>query len=280
MSFNETKHHGTEDFPFELYEIDHTHPKYEMAMHWHYNIEIIRVLRGKLSVTLNNKKFDLLGGETALVNSETIHGAIPDDCEYDCIVFNLAFLKNGNAVCDSFIDNLLNHHASLLDMISSPETDGVIERLFSAFKGRAEGYQFKVIGAINELIGLLKEKKAYSYQVESLSEKDEKSVVKLKKILFFIRENFDKDLTLDDMALASGFSTKYFCSFFKNMTGKTPIGYLNAYRVERASRKLIGSDMAITQIAYTCGFNDLSYFIKTFKQIKGCTPKTYRKNLG
>ena len=63
------------------------------------------------------------------------------------------------------------------------------------------------------------------------------------------------------------------------MTGKTPIEYLKDYRVERAARKLLGSDMPITQIAYTCGFNDLSYFIKTFKKIKGCTPKNYRKRL-
>lgn len=278
MSFNETKQHGTEDFPFELYKIDHTHPKYEMAMHWHYNVEIIRVLNGKLSVTLNNRKFEALEGETVFVNSETLHGAIPTDCVYDCIVFNLAFLKSGNVACDLFLDSLLNHHAYIFDKINSAFTDGVINRLFSVLDERSDGFQFKVFGAINELIGLLKEKKLFTYQVDGLGEKDDKNVAKLKRILAFIRENFDKDLTLDDMASAVDFSTKYFCSFFKNTTGKTPIEYLNDYRVERAARKLLGSDMPITQIAYTCGFNDLSYFIKTFKRIKGCTPKNYRKN--
>ena len=79
------------------------------------------------------------------------------------------------------------------------------------------------------------------------------------------------------MADAVGFSTKYFCNFFKNMTGKTPVGYLNVYRIEKACKKLLTTDMPITQIAYTCGFNDLSYFIKIFKQIKNCTPKQFRK---
>ncbi len=278
MSFNETKQHGTEDFPFELYKIDHTHPKYEMAMHWHYNVEIIRVLKGKLSVTLNNRKFDVFEGETVFVNSETLHGAIPSDCVYDCIVFNLAFLKSGNVACDLFLDSLLNHHAYIFDKINSPYTDGVINRLFSVLDERSDGFQFKVLGAINELIGVLKENQLFTYQVDGLGEKDDKNVAKLKRILAFIRENFDKDLTLDDMASAVDFSTKYFCSFFKNTTGKTPVEYLNDYRVERAARKLLGSDMPITQIAYTCGFNDLSYFIKTFKRIKGCTPKNYRKN--
>ncbi|MBQ7373176.1 MAG: helix-turn-helix transcriptional regulator [Clostridia bacterium] len=279
MSYNETKQHGTADFPFELYEINQTHPKYEMAMHWHYNVEIIRVKKGKLSITLDNRKFTANQGETVFVNSETLHGAIPTDSEYDCVVFNLAFLKTGNVSCDSFLDNLLNHNAVISDKINSPLYQTAISKLFSALKTREDGFQFKVFGAVNELIGALKENNDFSYKIDGLNQKDEKNVAKLKRILAFIRENFDKELTLDDMANASGFSTKYFCSFFKNMTGKTPISYLNDYRIERASRKLLASDLPITQIAFSCGFNDLSYFIKTFKKLKGCSPKIYRKIL-
>ena len=279
MSYNETKQHGTADFPFELYEIDHTHPKYEMAMHWHYNVEIIRVKKGELLITLDNKKILAKKGDIVFVNSETLHGAIPSDCEYDCVVFNLAFLKTGNVACDSFLDSLLNHNAIVLERITSLAGKTAINKLFSALKTRENGFQFIVFGAVNELIGSLKENIDYSYKIDGLTQKDEKNVAKLKRILSFIRDNFDKELTLDDMANASGLSTKYFCSFFKNMTGKTPFGYLNDYRIERASRKLLGSDLPITQIAFSCGFNDLSYFIKTFKKIKGCSPKLYRKNL-
>ena len=277
MSFNEVKIHGTEDFPFELYEIDFSHPKYEMAHHWHSNVEIIRVLSGSLSVTLNNKTFLASDGETVFVNSETVHGATPNNCVYECIVFNLNFLKTGNIVCDGFLDDLCEHHAYLFDKIGNEKTNPTIERLFKSIRDKKEGYQFLVIGAINELIGILKENKLYTYQVEGLGENENKNVVKLKTVLQFIRQNFDKEITLDDMADAVGFSTKYFCNFFKNMTGKTPVGYLNVYRIEKACKKLLTTDMPITQIAYSCGFNDLSYFIKTFKQIKNCTPKQYRK---
>ena len=53
------------------------------------------------------------------------------------------------------------------------------------------------------------------------------------------------------------------------MTRKSPVEYLNLYRIERASRKLLNSDMSVTDVAFACGFNDLSYFIKTFKAVKG-----------
>ena len=92
-----------------------------------------------------------------------------------------------------------------------------------------------------------------------------------------MRSNYDSQITLDDMAEAAGMSPKYFCYFFKEMTAKTPIEYLNLYRIEKASRKLINSDTSVTDIAYSCGFNDLSYFIKTFKHIKGKTPAKFRK---
>ena len=95
-------------------------------------------------------------------------------------------------------------------------------------------------------------------------------------MLKYIRDNFASEITLDDMARQAGLSTKYFCAFFKNMTGTTPVKYLLAYRVERAARKLLGTDESITRIAYDCGFNDLSYFIKTFKDVKRITPKNYR----
>ena len=67
------------------------------------------------------------------------------------------------------------------------------------------------------------------------------------------------------------------CKFFKNMTRKTPVDYLVAYRVEKASRKLLSTDMSVTDIAFAAGFNDLSYFIKTFKKLKGKTPADFRK---
>jgi AraC-like DNA-binding protein len=62
------------------------------------------------------------------------------------------------------------------------------------------------------------------------------------------------------------------------MTTKTPVEYLNTYRIERASGMLLNSGKSVTDIAFSCGFNDLSYFIKTFKSIKGITPAKFRKS--
>ena len=62
------------------------------------------------------------------------------------------------------------------------------------------------------------------------------------------------------------------------MTNKTAFEYLIDYRIEQASKKLISTDESVTTICLDCGFNNLSYFIKTFKERKGVSPSEYRKN--
>ena len=69
----------------------------------------------------------------------------------------------------------------------------------------------------------------------------------------------------------------YFCRLFKAVTDKTPMEYLNSYRIEKAAAKLLSTDESVTDIAYSCGFNDLSYFIKVFRDFKGISPKQFRK---
>ena len=142
MIYNELKQHGTDDFPFELYCVSTQHPKYEMAFHWHSNLEMIRVKKGELSLTLDNRQALLKEGEIAFINSETVHGATPKACEYECIVFNLSFLKTGNASCDGFIENLLSHNVFLNEFPKDEAIVALVKRIFEEIGGgQAERYK-------------------------------------------------------------------------------------------------------------------------------------------
>ncbi len=279
MVYNELMQHGTEDFPIELYHTEKNHPKYEMASHWHTHIEIIKILEGELNVRLYNNEYQAKKGDVVFVNSETVHGASPVDCVYECIVMHLEMLSVKDASCRNFIDALLNQEYKIQEFIPYSDSDfhKEVNNLFYAMNHPEAGYKFTVIGALYNLFAaIINNNMYYAADTKTQFPKD-KNIPKLKKVLTFIRNNFDKPITLDDMAEYAGMSPKYFCSFFKNMTRKTPIEYLNTYRVERAARKLLNSDLSVTEIAYSCGFNDLSYFIKTFKATKGITPVKFRK---
>lgn len=280
MSYNELKQHGTEDFPIELYHIDSSDARYEMSSHWHGEIEIIRVLDGVLNIRLNNNTYRAKKGDVIFVNSETVHGAVPENCVYECIDFHLDFLPASDGGSRYFVDSLINHEY-LINEYCTPEQKeycSAVNALFECMKNKSSGYKFKVIGALYSLFGTIIDMHLYSQSSGAASISADKNVPKLKNVLFFIRNNYDSPITLSDMAEAAGMSPKYFCYFFKDMTAKSPIEYLTGYRIEKASRKLLNSDLSVTDIAFSCGFNDLSYFIKTFKAIKGITPNRYRKS--
>ena len=91
---NEARLRGTYDFPFEFHHIESNHPRYVMSYHWHVEYEIIRILKGSLTVTLNEKSFIAMPGDIIFVHSGILHSGIPEDCVYQCIVFDgNTFLK-------------------------------------------------------------------------------------------------------------------------------------------------------------------------------------------
>lgn len=280
MSFNELKQRGTADFPIELYRIDKTHAQYEMTSHWHGENELIRVRSGKLSVKLNNNIYTLTAGDCVFVNSETVHGAIPEECEYDCVVFDAsAFLvsfSKGTSPLSSFLGGtlLINEYFPA----SAKNVCDAFDHLINSLENEDNiGKKYTVTGAVYTLFGVIMSGGYFFSHEHSPAVQSEKNVAKLKKVLFHISERYDTKLTLDELAQIADMSAKYFCAFFKEMTRQSPFEYINSYRTDRASKLLLSTDMSITDIAFSCGFSDLSYFIKTFKLLKGTTPGAFRK---
>jgi AraC-like DNA-binding protein len=279
MSYNELEQRGTADFPIEYYYIDETHTRYDMSAHWHSEMEIIRILDGRLTVKLNDRTYNAKQGDIVIVNSEMVHGAFPEDCKYECIVFHIDFFHIDNYSCRYFFESLLNHEYLIKEFNEKDNSEFcmAIDSLFETIRKKSSGYKFAVIGALYRLFGVIIDEHRYSAVNGQDNIFADKNVPKLKKVLTYVRENYDKQISLDDMSKAAGMSPKYFCYFFKEMTGKTPVEYLNGYRIEKASRKLLYTDLSVTEIAFASGFNDLSYFIKTFKNMKNTTPAKFRK---
>ena len=80
---NEDRLRGTYEFPFEFHHIENTHPRYVMSYHWHVEYEIIRILQGSLTVTLDEKSFKAIPGDVIFVHSGILHSGIPDELSAD-----------------------------------------------------------------------------------------------------------------------------------------------------------------------------------------------------
>jgi AraC-like DNA-binding protein len=98
----------------------------------------------------------------------------------------------------------------------------------------------------------------------------------LRKVERFIWENFSRKISLQEIAGISGFSAPYFSTIFKEEMGENLCNYLNRLRVEKASYLLITTDLPLSEISGSCGFEDQSWFSKIFKNYTGMSPGKYR----
>jgi AraC-like DNA-binding protein len=101
---------------------------------------------------------------------------------------------------------------------------------------------------------------------------------RIEKTFEYINQNFDKSITLTEVAKLASMSEVSFSRFFKQRTGNTFIDSLNEVRLGHATRILIETTQNISEVAYDCGFNNISNFNRIFKKKKGCTPKEFRES--
>lgn len=276
---NEDRPRGTYEFPFEFHHIDENHPRYIMSYHWHVEYEIIRILSGEFTVTLDEKSFKATQGDVIFVHSGILHSGIPVNCVYQCIVFDMNVFLKLNSVCADYIQKIVHQDILIFHHFDNryPDVPGIVNSLFHAMEEKKTGYELSVIGQFYHFFGIVFGNHYY-LDSQPKARRDYKRILQLKQVVEFIEKNYASPLTLSQLSESVSMSPKYFCRFFSEMTHQTPMDYLNRQRIEQACYELSTTGDSITDIAYRNGFNDLSYFIRTFKKYKGTTPGKYNKS--
>ncbi|OMF22889.1 hypothetical protein BK133_25205 [Paenibacillus sp. FSL H8-0548] len=99
----------------------------------------------------------------------------------------------------------------------------------------------------------------------------------IEKVIDFIRKNYTKDISLDDIAVQAQMSSNYLSTFFKQETGETFIEYLTRLRVDKAKTLMMNAQLRLYEIAQMVGYQDVKYFSRLFKRMVGVTPAEYRQ---
>ncbi len=121
-----------------------------------------------------------------------------------------------------------------------------------------------ISAALNEFIDLV-----YSSQ-------DAKKMTQIRPAINYIDANYDKPVTLSEIAKASYLSVSRLAHVFKEQMGITIVDYLTSVRIERAKQLLLATDQNCTEICFQVGYNNQSYFTRTFKELVGMTPRRFR----
>lgn len=106
--------------------------------------------------------------------------------------------------------------------------------------------------------------------------KQNKSAAKMQEVSRFMITNFQHKISLDEVAQYVGMNRSSFCTFFKREKGKSFFTFLNEYRIDCSCLMLRETEKSIADICYATGFDDVPYYNRTFKKLKGETPKDYR----
>lgn len=267
----ENKKRGSIDFPFELYHVDLSHPRYRMPLHWHLEHELILVRQGSFALSLSGSILNLRPGDCVWIDEGVVHGGIPDECVYECLVFSIPAILHGATAYERYAEAFLVNYSGCFPCGS--ETAGLAARVFDAMLAARPGFELTTVGLLWQMIGSMLNTQTPQDRLSA----NPAHILWLKNVLYFIRTRFDSSISLEELAAVAGMSPGYFCRAFSRITGKTPIAYLNYYRIEVAGERLLTTDESITSIAFSCGFNDASYFCKNFKLEKGLSPSRYRK---
>lgn len=274
-SLHEDKKRGKFDFPIELYYVDSSYPRYQMPLHWHLEYELILVLSGRLHLSIDGKQYLLEAGDSAWISDGAIHGGEPENCVYECVVFDLAALLRDTPLCTKSAKEFLTHSSSYTGKLEKNSINAQLtDKIFEAMEKEQNGYEWVTVGLLWQLMGnMLK----FHNNSSSNYNQSRQQITKMKAVLTYIRDNYETQITLEELAKIAGMSSRYFCRAFCAMTGKTPIAYLNYYRIECAGEFLKLTNKTVTEIAISCGFSDMSYFSKQFRRYKKLTPSQYRK---
>ncbi len=261
-----------DDLPFRMFIFEGRDGNYKVTKHWHHSVEIFLVQEGKIDFYINNSHLSLERQDFVLVNSNEVHSIecpnpnitivlqIPAEAfeEYMGEESYVNFEKKGEA-----------QNKRLTQLVIS---------MFSIYEKQEYGYSLKVKSQFYELLYLLvTEFKTETMDKEVLRQK--RQLDKLSKVTQYMRENYDQDLKLDQVAARFGFSPTYLSRIFQKYAQVNYRTYLIDLRVKYAVRELVGTKGEIGEIAMKHGFPDSRAFSKAFKKRYGCLPSEYRKCL-
>lgn len=254
--------------------------------HWHNYVEMLLVTKGDYLLEINLENHILKEGDICILNSEELHqitglctGAVHEVILFHPQILSFSYADEWE---ETYIAPYLNQ-ALVFRNILPPSGEGYSE-ILSAYRSlmnealrQADGWYIKCKLLLLELFRLMAEHRMLLPAKEAVSEADSRKINRYKTIVSYIEAHYGEPVSLQQLADTIPCNSQYLCRFFREIAGMSPIRYLIVYRLERASELLLRTKKPVTEIAFDCGFDNISYFIRKFKAVKGCTPKEYRE---
>lgn len=294
----ENKPHGTKSYPYTQYYIHTPRKAFHIPVHWHDEVEIIYIKKGRITIFIQEEVFHATSGDLFFVNTGELHFMESDDMtvEYYTLLFPLEFLsfQTEDALEEEvflplrqkkllFPVQIEELHEDTDAKINSKNTIGkkagdrkeeiikMIQEVIRVNDEKAIGYQLRTRILWLEVIEFFIKEAAFkqaNYVNNTGMQRD---------LITFIQKHYTEKITLGMLAEEFHLSEKYISWYFKEHFSISFMQYVSHLRMTRAKDLLTTTEMSITEVALSCGYPSVNLFIRSFKEIHHVTPLQYRK---
>lgn len=282
MQYREATQHTKPGFPYITYlctiPLDFDH----VGLHWHDQMELVYIKKGSGTVTVNLIPYPVSAGYIVPILPGELHAIYGDpgcSMEYENIIFSLTLLDTADETdwCHTHIIEALRRGTLTFHRPICPGTafhdavSGALDTADAACERMERGYSLIVKSQLFLFLHAL-----YTFREDSTPSNHSRHAKALKPVIAWIKAHFQENLSVSEAAKLTGYSPAHFMRIFHQETGQTFLQFLNDYRLGAASYYLKETDDPIGKIASECGFDNFSYFIRSFKRKYGVSPRQYR----
>ncbi len=238
---------------------------------WHENTEIVYCVSGSGYVKINDRVIDIAKGDLVVINSEMFHSVHSWDLvtpmQYLCVTIDRSFcMTSGIATTDLSFREKIQDEALAKAFLAIYDAYNVYLKTKAFYRAalvRARALEFMFL-------------LCRDYLIEETNPSASNRSTVVHKAMVYIKQNLSSKLTLDDIARSAGISKNHLSREFKKVSGQTVFAMILQLRCD-AARRLIEQGVSVSEAARAYGFENLSYFTRTFKRYHQGTPSHYIK---
>lgn len=276
--------HGSALLPIACYEDDVN--RLDIPWHWHVELEAVVVTRGRAILTAGAERYLVGEGEGVFINSGVLHTTRPlgePECQVRWTVFHPRLVGGSldSVFWADYVQPLMNDggRKGVHFDGSAPWHGEAVRAVEAAWRSCVEeppGYEFQIRGALSELVFLLTSHRPA--EASRPSGKALREEERIKVMLQYIQEHYASPLSTAAIARSAMVSESECLRCFRSVIGTPPVQYVKQFRLQKAAELLVSTSWSVSEIGAQCGYEDASYFTKTFREEKGVTPSAYRES--
>ena len=283
FELKENKPHGTKNDPFSTYHIKNAGRSFQIPVHWHDELEIIYVKSGCLTVSISGESYIGNAGDVFVVSPGNLHlmGAQTGIVDYFTFLFPLKYISFRT---DDMLNDKLLEPLNSGQLMISPRVRGtakeLCEQLIAIYVAKNNESESKITAQIKTKIILLQfilEMWKQGFVIEN--DTSGRNMVE-KEMVSYVQQNFTGKISLKEFGEQFHLSEKYISRYFKEHFHIALSQYVTYLRLEHAKQLLQDTDIPITEVAMQSGYQNVSYFIRSFKKAYGVSPLKYKKGIG